>query len=108
MKYSNALGGWKYKKQMADTLHKWLLLGDSVTMGIGIDNDSTFTGIMDQSFRDVNMISMPMIGYSAKDYYNVFHSLVVQYSKHLSFDKVLSFWTLNGIYSNFHSTPSFS
>jgi hypothetical protein len=58
MKYSNALGGWNYKKQIADSLHKWLLLGDSVTMGIGIDNDSTFAGIMDKSFRDVNRINI--------------------------------------------------
>jgi hypothetical protein len=58
MKYSNALGGWKYKKQIADSLNKWLLLGDSVTMGIGIDNDSTFAGIMDKSFRDVNRINI--------------------------------------------------
>ena len=108
MKYSNALGGWKYKKQIADSLNKWLLLGDSVTMGIGIDNDSTFAGIMDKSFREVNMINMSMIGYSARDYYNVFHSLVVQNTKHLSFDKVLLFWTLNDIYSNFPSTPALS
>jgi hypothetical protein len=49
-----------------------------------------------------------MIGYSAKDYYNVFQSHVVQNSKHISFDKVLLFWILNDINSNFPSTPAFS
>lgn len=90
--------------------YKWLILGDSVTMGIGVQDDSTFIGILNTLESKVNFINLSLIGYSSKDYLNIVKSLVIDNERNLKFDKILIFWTLNDTYSNYPSdkTAGFS
>jgi hypothetical protein len=78
----------------------WLLLGDSVTMGIGVEEDSTFAGILQSRFRRVNIFNPSMIGYHVRDYGNVFHYFLEARKNDLKIHRILLFWCLNDLYSD--------
>ncbi len=106
IKSTNAYHSWLYNKKLNSNKKKILFLGDSVTMGIGIENDSTFAGRLSNYFKIINP---SLIGYSSIDYLNVFNAFVVENRFDLNFDAVIIFWTLNDIYSNYptQDPPSF-
>lgn len=89
---------WKYSK--TDTTgHIILYLGDSVAMGIGIENDSTFAGRINNSIGSINIINPSLIGYSHEDYVNLIKSLIVEQNNLFQVNEVNIFWCLNDIYS---------
>lgn len=110
VKKSNEYHSWKYFKPVSTSARKILFLGDSVTMGIGVDNDSTYAGIINNSSGNISIINPSLIGYSSKDYLNVFDYFVKQKENNLKFSDVILFWTLNDIYSNYpnEKSPEFS
>jgi len=64
IKASDSLGFWKYNKvNFSKKRTKWLFLGDSATMGIGVENDSTFAGIVNSSLDTVEVLNPSLIGY---------------------------------------------
>ena len=71
----------------------WLVLGDSVTLGIGVSARSTFLGLLQNDHPDVKIWTTGVLGYTVLDYENVLTAL----SKNLAFDRVLLFWCLNDI-----------
>jgi len=71
----------------------WLILGDSVTFGLGVAAGSTFPGLLQTERPDVKIWNAAVPGYSALDYENVISAL----SKDLAFDRVLMFWCLNDV-----------
>lgn len=77
-----------------------LILGDSVTMGIGIENDSTFIGIMNNKVDSINFLNLSLIGYSSEDYYKVL-KYYGDIHKDIKVNSVSVFWTLNDLYSNY-------
>ncbi len=92
-------GFWKYSGSSSkDTLDKILLIGDSVTMGIGIENDSTFGGILSDKLKSYKFLNPSLIAYTSKDYFNVINCLVD--STHNSYDinKIVIAWCLNDVY----------
>jgi hypothetical protein len=76
----------------------WLLLGDSVTMGIGVEEDSTFAGLLQSRFPGVNILNPSMIGYHVRDYCNVLHRFVIERKNDLKIRRVFLFWCLNDLY----------
>jgi hypothetical protein len=78
----------------------WLFLGDSVTMGIGVDSDSTFAGRIQSKRRDVNVLNPSMIGYNVNDYINVFNHFVIEERNAFKIREVFLFWCLNDIYTD--------
>jgi hypothetical protein len=62
----DALGFWKYSDQSDSLQDGWLLLGDSVTLGIGIEPDSTFAGRLSEGSR-YSLHNASWIGYSSSD-----------------------------------------
>jgi hypothetical protein len=76
----------------------WLLLGDSVTMGIGVEADSIFSGILQSRFPGVNVLNPSMIGWDVRDYVRVFRHYTVENRNTLKIDRVLLFWCLNDLY----------
>jgi hypothetical protein len=78
----------------------WLLLGDSVTMGIGVEEDSTFAGILQSRFRRINIFNPSMIGYNVRDYGRVFRHFIDERMNDLKIRRVLLFWCLNDLYSD--------
>ena len=85
-----------------------LLIGDSVTMGIGVDPDSSFAGILSKSLDTVNVVNPSLIGYASTDYQRLVHYFlanprVVQLEK-MDIQHVLLFWCLNDIYADLPPT----
>jgi hypothetical protein len=76
----------------------WLLLGDSVTLGIGVEADSTFSGILQSRFPPVNVLNPSMIGWDVRDYARVFRHFVVEDRDRHRIERVLLFWCLNDLY----------
>lgn len=102
LKVVNEYGFLKYGKPIKSNSTKWLLLGDSVTMGAGIENDSTFAGLINGSLNNIDVLNTSFIGYSVRDYFNIFNKLIDQNRPELkNLEAVLIFWTLNDFYSNY-------
>jgi lysophospholipase L1-like esterase len=101
IKTTNAYGCWKYRRAISNKSKKILFLGDSVTMGIGVENDSTFAGKINDELSNVDILNPSLIGYSSKDYLNVFEYFLQKFKGKISFNSVVIFWTLNDIYSNY-------
>lgn len=53
-----------------------LILGDSVTMGVGVDADNTFTSILFKKNNNINIINGSVTGYSFFDYINVLPKII--------------------------------
>lgn len=102
-KATNSYHTWKYKNDVNINEQVILYLGDSVTMGIGVENDSTFAGI---NSRKINLINPSLIGYSAKDYLNVMKSFLSNDLFKGKIKEIYLFWTLNDLYSNFSMKSS--
>ena len=97
-KTTNKYHIWKYKEDVNIKAPIILYLGDSVTMGIGVENDSTFVGI---NSRKINLINPSLIGYSVKDYLNVMKSFLSNNVFKGKIKEIYLFWSLNDLYSNF-------
>lgn len=95
----NSNNFWDYSKKNK-AREKILLIGDSVTMGIGIENDSTFAGIINNSCGNIQILNPSLIGYSSHDYKNIIHKLIIDDRNSLGLKEIYICWTLNDIYSN--------
>ncbi len=80
--------------------NKILFLGDSVTMGIGVENDSTFTGILNNSSDMITILNPSLIGYSSHDYKNIVKKLIADEKNESGIKHIYIFWCLNDVYSN--------
>jgi hypothetical protein len=70
-----------------------LIFGDSVTMGIGVESDSTYIGRLadELSENGIGLLNFSLIGYNIFDYINT-----LKYSnKNYRFNKILLFYCLN-------------
>lgn len=100
----DALGFWKYSGKSRGGQPGWLLLGDSVTMGIGVDPDSTFSGRVSTMSSNVQILNPSWLGYSSSDYVAVATALLHNEASSPPrpvIRHVTLFWTLNDVYSNF-------
>jgi hypothetical protein len=93
---------WGFRRTSAapDTSKdSWLLIGDSVTLGIGVESDSTFAGLLQSAVRDMNVLNSAMIGYNIDDYVNV--SLQRMAGGHpFKIVRITLFWCLNDVFSD--------
>lgn len=80
------------------TKKSWLILGDSVTMGVGVEADSTFAGILQSSVDTINFLNPSIIGYNIMDYLNVYNYFVIEKKNDFNIIRVLVFWCLNDVY----------
>ncbi len=101
LKTTNQFRCWKYKRPVSKMSKKILTLGDSVTMGIGVTNDSTFPGILNSIDDTVDILCPALIGYSSFDYLNIADYFLSEKVKGISINEVQIYWTLNDLYSNF-------
>jgi lysophospholipase L1-like esterase len=79
-----------------DSLQTTLLLGDSVTMGVGVNDLETFSALIQEKTPNINIANPSVIGFDTYDYVNVYESLA-QNDK-LNIKKVIVFFCLNDIY----------
>lgn len=77
----------------------WLHIGDSVTMGVGVDDDSTFSARLAARCDFMNILNLSVIGYSARDYRNVILSLLIDHHNELNIGRISIFWCMNDLIS---------
>ncbi len=80
--------------------NSWLFLGDSVTMGIGVDNDSTFSAIVQNKVSNINILNPSTIGWSVYDYKNVLRYFINEKHNNLKIKKVFLLYCLNDLYNS--------
>ncbi len=78
----------------------WLFLGDSVTMGIGVENDSTFAAIINKKLPEINILNPSTIGWSVYDYENVVKYFLANKASKFRIKKVFIFYCLNDLYDS--------
>jgi len=87
--------------------NSWLHIGDSVTMGVGVDDDSTFSALIANKVDSLNIINPSLIGYSMEDYKNVVDQLIVTDGNTLNIKHITLFYCLNDVYKiQFMRQPS--
>lgn len=95
-------GFWKYSSEMDPDKPSWLFLGDSATMGIGVDPDSTFAGRIAAQLDTVNVLNPSLIGYAVDDYDRVLEALIGipedDGKTRFNIKRITLFWCLNDIY----------
>ena len=101
-------GFWKYSRSKTFEKNKsrWLFLGDSITMGIGVDNDSSFAGLINTQKDSIEILNAALIGYSGYAYLNVIKKLFEKDQNALNIKKVFIFWCLNDVYDFFPTSNS--
>ncbi|MDX1419579.1 MAG: hypothetical protein R3181_06385 [Rubricoccaceae bacterium] len=94
----DARGFLRYRGNAAlpDSAGAWLLLGDSVAMGIGVPPDATFAGLLALSADSVRVLNPSLIGYSHADYLRVLRTLLADDA--LRIRRVTLVWCLNDPY----------
>ncbi|HVO75394.1 MAG TPA: SGNH/GDSL hydrolase family protein [Ignavibacteriaceae bacterium] len=96
MIYTDKYGFRKNRTSFDKTKKSILLLGDSVTMGIGIETDSTFSSILQDSLESPNILNPSMFGYNIQDYKNLLNYFLSK--GELQITHVVICWCLNDIY----------
>ncbi len=93
-------GFWQYTGGVRTNRPGWLLIGDSVTMGIGVPPDSTFAGILSRRFAaEYELLNPSLIGYSSRHYLAlVRHFLTAGHSGVPEIRRITIFWCLNDAY----------
>jgi lysophospholipase L1-like esterase len=76
----------------------WLLLGDSVTMGVGAHSDSTFAAHLQSRLDSGNNLNSGVIGYSYHDYHNLVRYFIEAQNTELQINRAILFFCLNDIY----------
>lgn len=96
-------GFWEYASPLSPEADApiWLLIGDSVTMGIGVQPDSTFAGILSRlAPTELSVRSPALIGYSSRDYLKlVRHFITSTFREDAPLSRITIFWCLNDAYS---------
>lgn len=96
---TNEFGLRKNTKSYNKDRPTWLLLGDSVTMGVGVDEDSTFASLLSLDYNNWNILNAGVVGHSTRDYL-----LHIKYlTKVLNIKKVSLFYCLNDTYEKHYS-----
>lgn len=98
IKKVNERGYWQYGDDKRKIAGKILFLGDSVTMGIGVESDSSFAGIIHNKMVAYEVLNPSLIAYTSQDYLNVVRYNLENPELHESIDKIYLFWCLNDVY----------
>lgn len=93
-------GFWQYARGVGGEKPGWLLIGDSVTMGIGVRPDSTFAGILARSLSaELELLNPSLIGYASHHYRAlVRHFLQSGHRGVPEIHRITIFWSLNDAY----------
>lgn len=92
---TDSFGGRKNKVAPNASKKKWLLIGDSVTEGVGVDDSSTFSSLFSVEMKDYSVLNLSLIGYSTTDHVNVLSTALQSDS---STELVTLFYCLNDVY----------
>ncbi len=88
----------RFKTPVDTSKDAMLLLGDSVTMGLGVEADSTFAGILHNQ-STYNILNPSLFGYTVNDYLNIIQQFLVDSVSPFHIKKVIMAFCLNDIYT---------
>lgn len=93
-------GFWKYASDTTTSARSaWLLIGDSVTMGIGVQPDSTFGGLLAARLSpDVEILNPSWIGYSSSHYRELVRHFLSSPPLDERIRRITIMWCLNDAY----------
>lgn len=86
----------KYEKE-------WLILGDSVAFGPGVETKDTFLGLLQKQHPEIKMWNTSVVGYSVDNYKDIVNWFL---SSNKKIDRVVMFLCLNDIYNNIAITET--
>ncbi|MGB7923337.1 MAG: SGNH/GDSL hydrolase family protein [Pyrinomonadaceae bacterium] len=75
----------------------WLILGDSVTFGVGVDTEETFVQLLQNNMTNVRLWNTAVIGYDTRNYKDTLNHFTVETKTIPLPQKVLLFLCLNDI-----------
>ena len=85
-------GFWEYGAS-TQNLPGWLLLGDSVTMGMGVEADSTFAGRLASVQGQYDILNPSLPGHASNDYLEIVRVVIAE----RDVARVTLFWCLNDV-----------
>lgn len=92
-------GFWAYSAGADTTRRAWLFLGDSVTMGIGVEPDATFAGRVAAHVDSLRILNPSLIGFSSRDYLKVLRTVTDPSYRPFDVRRVTVLWCLNDVYA---------
>lgn len=75
----------------------WLLLGDSVTFGVGVETQDTFAQLLQDAHPEARVWNTAVIGYDAGNYEDVFNHLMAKAESLPNLKRVFLFFCLNDV-----------
>lgn len=75
----------------------WLILGDSVTFGVGVDGDDTYIQLLQNKLQRVRLWNTSVIGYDIDNYKSVLNHFLAESQKIPNIKKVILFFCLNDV-----------
>lgn len=83
----------------------WLILGDSITFGVGVKTESTFVGLLQKECPNTRIWNTAVVGYAIENYKDVINYFI---ETKKGIQKVLLFYSLNDLYKSINFRPTVS
>lgn len=102
LRHVDERGFWAYSAARPDK-PGWLFLGDSVTMGLGVSDDSTFAGIVARAQDSLDVLNASLPGHASDDYVAILQSLLgsaetgANAQTGADIARITVFWCLNDV-----------
>ncbi|OGW76170.1 MAG: hypothetical protein A2Z72_00650 [Omnitrophica bacterium RBG_13_46_9] len=77
-----------------------VILGDSVSLGIGVPAEKTFVNLISRKMGGYNIYNTSVTGYFVSDYRNVVEKFVIPESRQLKIKKVFLFYSLSDVHAH--------
>jgi lysophospholipase L1-like esterase len=86
----------------------WIILGDSVTFGVGVETEETFVQLLQDTLPGTKLWNTAVIGYNVRNYRDTLYHLASERRNVPNLRKVLLFLCLNDIdlHNNIEQAPS--
>src|SRR5215475_3096265 len=75
----------------------WLILGDSVTFGVGVDTEDTYIQLLQNALPSVKLWNTAVLGYDFRNYKDVLNHWLVESQSIPNIRKVIMFVCLNDV-----------
>jgi lysophospholipase L1-like esterase len=89
--------GFRKLASPQDSKDSWLILGDSVTFGVGVETKDTYAQLLQDDHPQTRIWNTAVIGYDARNYRDVFYRLMAGEQGLKNLKRVLLFFCLNDV-----------
>ena len=93
--------GFRKPERQPDSGKSWVILGDSVAFGVGVENDNTFISLMQEARPDIRILNTAVVGYATENYRDV----LLKFASESDVTHVVLFYCLNDIYDAMNVLP---